>query len=1207
MPRTRPPTAPPDPREQELVRLRERVAELERALAEPAGAALALQETETRFKALVASVPGAVYLCEIKAPWKDTYMSSGVYAITGYRAADLLRPDGITINDLTLPEDLETVDRQLEEAVFSGQPFELRYRIRHADGSVRWVYDRGQATYAADGTPLFLGGVILDITDRMVADEALRESEARYRTLVSSVPGAVFLCGSQFPWTSTFMSKGVELLTGHPQAAFTGPGGNFFTEITSPEDTEALVATTERAIARGEPWAARYRIRHADGGIRWVYEHGRAAYGPHSRPLFLSGVILDITDRVAAEESLRESEQRFRTLVDNVPGAVYRCEIHPPYRDLYVSDGILEITGYPASDYLREDGPRFGNMAFEEDRERIAAAVDAAVSSRTTFDIRYRIRHADGGSRWVQEQGRATFSENGAPLYLDGVLMDITGEVALEQGLREREERLRTIVENEPECVKLVDRDGNLLEMNPAGLGMIEADSLAQVHGRCLCPMIAPPDEPAFREMIAAVFEGQSRKLVFELIGLRGTHRILETHSVPLWDGPERREVRALLGVTRDITARMQLEQAQEASETRYRTLVATVPGAVYLCEVAPPWRDSVMSDGVQAITGYAPEEFLRENGLTINDITLEQDRPKAASELATAVARRGAYASRYRIRHADGTIRWVHDQGRAACDEQGQPLFLTGVIVDITDRMAAEEAAEESRSRLVEAQRIAQVGSWDFDFITGKLSWSEAHYRILELDPTKLGATYERFLALVHPDDRARVDQAYTESVKKRMPYELVHRLLMPDGRVKYVHERAETRYDPNGNPIRSLGTVQDITDRRQAEQVRQGLEAQLRQSQKMEAIGTLAGGIAHDFNNILAAVIGHAELLAEDVGADQAGQEGIKGILEASRRARDLVQQILTFSRLREQERGLIPLEPVVREVLKLLRATLPSTIEIRTTVTTEDHLVLADATQMHQVVLNLCTNAAHAMQEHGGVLDVSYQPVRLDAEQAQLHPGLQPGLYMRLVVRDTGHGMDQLTLERIFDPFFTTKSPGEGTGLGLAVVHGIVQSHEGSITATSEPGEGTAFQVFFPAVEGRSTAVATEDTAMRLGSGEHILVVDDEPSLVRIANRLLERLGYRVTAHTHPTEALADFLKRPDDFDLVLSDLTMPQMTGLDLASRLLARRPDLPILLTSGYAGALDPAELRRVGVRELVGKPFLTRTLADAVARALHRR
>ncbi len=207
---------PPDPREQELVRLRERVVELEQALTEPARAALALQETETRFKSLVASVPGAVYLCEIKAPWKDTYMSSGVYVITGYRAADLLRPDGITINDLTLPEDLETVDRQLEEAVFSGQPFELRYRIRHADGSVRWVYDRGQATYAADGTPLFLGGVILDITDRMVADEALRESEARYRTLVSSVPGAVFLCESHFPWTSTFMSSGVESLTGYP-------------------------------------------------------------------------------------------------------------------------------------------------------------------------------------------------------------------------------------------------------------------------------------------------------------------------------------------------------------------------------------------------------------------------------------------------------------------------------------------------------------------------------------------------------------------------------------------------------------------------------------------------------------------------------------------------------------------------------------------------------------------------------------------------------------------------------------------------------------------------------------------------------------------------------------------------------------------------------------------------------------------------------
>ncbi len=572
---------------------------------------------------------------------------------------------------------------------------------------------------------------------------------------------------------------------------------------------------------------------------------------------------------------------------------------------------------------------------------------------------------------------------------------------------------------------------------------------------------------------------------------------------------------------------------------------------------------------------------------------------------MAAAVTSPTTVELRYRIRHADGGFRWVLEQGRATYAPDGTPLFLDGVLFDITDQTEAEEAVRESQSRLVEAQRIAQVGSWDLDLLTGTLTWSEEIYRIFELDPRELGATYETFLGFVHPDDRELVDRTYTEAVARRKPYDLVHRLLMPDGRVKYVHQRAETRYDAESTPIRSVGTVQDITERRQAEQIRQELEGQLRRSQKMEAIGTLAGGIAHDFNNILAAVIGHAELLAEDPVTNQERREGAEGILVASRRARDLVQQILTFSRLREQERRLIAVEPVIREVLKLLRATLPSTIEIRTTVTTEDQLVLADATQMHQVVLNLCTNAAHAMQEHGGVLDVSYQPVRLDAERAQLHPGLLPGLYMRLVVRDTGHGMDRLTLERSFDPFFTTKAPGEGTGLGLAVVHGIVQSHEGSITATSEPGEGTAFQVFFPAVEGRSAAVVSDDRSMRRGSGEHILVVDDEPSLVRIASRLLERLGYRVTVHTHPTYALADFLKRPDDFDLVLSDLTMPQMTGLDLARRMLKVRPDLPILLTSGYAGALDPAELRRVGVRELVGKPFLTRTLAEAVARALH--
>ena len=1037
-------------------------------------AELSLRENEARYATLVASVPGAVYLCETSSPWKDTFMSAGVHALTGYSPADLLRPDGITINDLILPEDLPAVIRHLEEAIFTGQPFELRYRIRHVDGGVRWVYDRGQASYAADGIPLFLGGVMLDITDRMRAEETLRESEARYRTLVSSVPGAVYLCEPIYPWTGTFMSAGVELLTGFPQAAFAGSGQNLFTQRILADDLDNVVAVTDRAIAGGEPWAVRYRIRHADGSVRWVFERGQAAYGADNRPLFLGGVILDITGRVMAEETLREAEERFRALVRNVPGIVYRSQAQHPWQHTFISDGALDLTGHPAAEFMQPGGTTFGSITVPEDQHLVTEAVEASIVSGGTFEVHYRILHADGGIRWMHDQGRATLDAEGRPLWLDGVIVDVTERIAVEEALRQGEER--------------------------------------------------------------------------------------------------------------------------------YRTLVANVPGAVYRCAIEYPYLNTFMSEGMRQLSGYGPEAFFGPDAITFDDLLLPEDRLRVESAVDESIRARLPFEIHYRIRHADGGLRWIQEQGQAVYAPEGEAHHLEGVMVDVTARTLAEEALRASEARLMEAQRIASTGSWELDLSTRTAIWSEETYRIYGRPPSAAAVTYDEILTLVHPEDRERLLADFWASVREHRPLELTHRLLLSGGALKHVQANAEHVYDTTGTPLRSLGTVRDITESVRAEETRLALEAQLRKSQKMEAIGTLAGGIAHDFNNILAAVIGHTELLAQDLDPQHQGQEGIRGILLACVRAKDLVQQILTFSRLRERERRLVAVEPIILEALKLLRPSLPATIEIRTEICSEGTQILADPTQLHQVMVNLCTNAAHAMRERGGVLDVQCRTLLLPEPLARAHPGR----YLELTVRDTGHGMDADTLDRVFDPFFTTKPQGEGSGLGLAVVHGIVQSHDGIVTATSAPGEGTTFQIYFPAVEGRSTVSMPEEGSMRRGSGEHILVVDDEPSLVRIASRMLDRLGYRVTAHTRPAEALADFLERPGEFDLVLSDLTMPRMTGLDLASLLLERRPDLPILLTSGYSGSLDPEELARLGIRELVGKPFLARTIAEAVARALKR-
>ena len=370
------------------------------------------------------------------------------------------------------------------------------------------------------------------------------------------------------------------------------------------------------------------------------------------------------------------------------------------------------------------------------------------------------------------------------------------------------------------------------------------------------------------------------------------------------------------------------------------------------------------------------------------------------------------------------------------------------------------------------------------------------------------------------------------------------------------------------------------------------------------MEAIGTLAGGIAHDFNNILTGILGNAEMARLELAEGHPARQFLAESLAAAERARNLVAQILTFSRRREQQRAVLALAPVVEEALRLLRASLPATIELCVSLREDVPAVLADPTQVHQVLMNLGANAAHALRARGGRIEIFQNLVELPAEQSAAGVRLPAGRYVRLAVRDNGHGMDAATRERIFEPFFTTKPPGHGTGLGLAVVHGIMESHDGAITVDSAPDEGAIFHLYFPAIEAEPAANATDELIAPRGRGQRILVVDDEPVVARLATRILERLGYRATAFLDPVEAVAAFRADPDAFDLVLTDLTMPHLTGVEVASDLLRLRPTLPIILSTGFSGRLNEADARRFGIRAMLGKPYTVQSLAEAVQRVL---
>jgi len=426
--------------------------------------------------------------------------------------------------------------------------------------------------------------------------------------------------------------------------------------------------------------------------------------------------------------------------------------------------------------------------------------------------------------------------------------------------------------------------------------------------------------------------------------------------------------------------------------------------------------------------------------------------------------------------------------------------------------------------------------------------------------------------------------------------------RCLHKEGQTIWTFMSTAFLYDNAGHPLYFIYHIQDLSEKKKAEEERKKLETQLRQSQKMESMGTLAGGIAHDFNNILSAIMGNTQLAQLDVSAENPLQQRFEQIISAGYRATDLIKQILLFSRQSEQELRPVQIRLVVKEVLNLIRASLPASIEIQNLIDSGS-TILADPTQIHQIIMNFCTNAGHAMQEKGGILNVNLIDVELDSDFVSQHPDINPGPHVMLTVKDTGHGIPPHILNQIFDPFFTTKKKGEGTGMGLSVVHGIVKSHHGIITADSVPGKGSTFTVYFPAAEKETQS--DNKTKKHLPTGtESILFIDDEQPLAEIGKQMLERLGYEVIAKTNSVEALEMVKTEPGRFQLVITDLTMPQMTGEELAENIWQIRSDIPIIICSGLNSKMTAGKLKEMGFKALIMKPISMEIMAQTVRTVL---
>jgi PAS domain S-box-containing protein len=455
--------------------------------------------------------------------------------------------------------------------------------------------------------------------------------------------------------------------------------------------------------------------------------------------------------------------------------------------------------------------------------------------------------------------------------------------------------------------------------------------------------------------------------------------------------------------------------------------------------------------------------------------------------------------------------------------------------------------------------------------------------------------------LPLMEEKIRLELDQP---GVQHGMTFEAC--FLHKEGRRVPVEVNGKLLLDDSGTPLGIQGTLRDITLRKKAEEDKEELEELLRQAHKMEAVGTLAGGIAHDFNNILGMLIGYTELSLDELPKDSSIRQNLNHVLNSAERAKEMVKQILAFSRKSEVQHVPVYLDLIVEESLKLLRPSIPSTVEIHSYINSRRQPILADSTQIHQVIMNLCTNAAHAMRENGGILEVTLKTVKADAGGKEIKE-VKPGDYQELTVSDTGHGMDEVTMKRIFDPYFTTKKVGEGTGMGLAMVHGIVKDHGGEITVQSQPGSGTVFHVYLPVAKDRKPLhqkTAPEDSMQ--GGNECILLVDDEQVLVEMSKRMLENLGYQVVSRVGSVEALEAFRAAPEKYQLVITDQTMPNMTGVQLTREIKKIRPEVPVILCTGFSESVGEDNFRSMGIDAFVMKPIIKRRIAPLIRQVLEK-
>ncbi len=765
-----------------------------------------------------------------------------------------------------------------------------------------------------------------------------------------------------------------------------------------------------------------------------------------------------------------------------------------------------------------------------------------------------------------------------------GIARDITDQKNAEKKMLENEVFLESVFNSIQDGISVLDRDCNIVRVNK-WMEKMYSGQMPLVGKKCYSAF-QQRQSPCPWCLSVPTLETREAHVEIVPYSLEDSQTgWIDLTTFPLKDASG--TVVGIIEYVKDITAHKKVEEAFWKSEENYKELANSLPQIVF--ETDESGKVTFANHNAFNVFGYSQAEF--DKGLNALDMLIPQDRERALENMQRVLNGEALGGVEYTAIRKDGSTFPVIIHSNPII-RKNKPLGLRGIMVDLSEQKRYEEFLRESEFRFrslfdlsPQAIALTELGSGTLINVNAtfceitKYSMEELIGRSTEEVGFYSNSDRDRFIKEL----RAAGEVRGAEMDFKAKDGSMITALMF--ARPVNITGKACI-----------LSVFLDLTEQKR-------LEFQLRQAQRMEAIGTLAGGIAHDFNNILFPIIGYTEMLLDNATEGSKSRDYLEEIFKEAIRARDLIRQILTFSRQTVQELKPMRVQPVVKEALKLLRSSIPATIQFNWRIDDACGVIMGDPTQIHQVIMNLCTNAYHAMEETGGHLEVSLTEIELGLDDMPDGIDLKPGRHIQLTVADTGQGMPRNVLKRIFDPYFTTKEEGKGTGLGLAVVHGIIKEHCGDIRVSSESGKGSVFHVYLPLVEikGKETEITPEPVQM---GSERVLLVDDEETIVQMAKRMLEWLGYQVTSRTSSIEALEAFRAQPDKFDLVITDMTMPNMSGEILAGELKKIRSDIPVILCTGFSEKISKERTIALGIEGFLMKPTVMSDLAKTIREVL---